>query len=145
MRLLAAAGGLLALAGVALALAQSSGVAPVQEKARYVVRACFGSDPGGVTFRLAFYDAQDSVLVSQQSSGASEGGGCYRSQPAAYAPCGSVTARYSVSAGSGATPSSLALVEEAPPDGSCSAPTPTPTPTPTPLSLIHISEPTRPY
>jgi hypothetical protein len=134
VRLLMALALLLAVATLAaVAAAQSAATAPVEPKALYYVRACFaGAVQEAVGFQLSFYDSEGTLLVSQQSTGVEEGGGCYRSQPSAYAPCGSATARYSVTAPSGAVPSSLSLVQEQGPDGTCPSPTPTPTPTPTP-------------
>jgi len=143
-RVVVAAVALLAPLLALAAFAPEAGATPVQPGAYYSVRACFATTPQSVTLRLAFYDASGDLLVSNLSPGLADGAGCYRSSPA-YAPCAAASASYGATSQPPATPTSLALVLESAPSGSCAAPTPThtPTPTPTPTPVPPPSAPPR--
>ncbi len=109
-------------------------VAPVEEGAKYVVRACFDGSLTSVQFLVQFFSLEGGMgqkLAEQRPRGNDVGGGCWESQPPALAPCGAHSARYGVLEPTHQQPTSLELVKVADAGDTCS-PTPTPTPTPDP-------------
>ncbi|HXG41558.1 MAG TPA: hypothetical protein VNL95_02400 [Dehalococcoidia bacterium] len=127
----AAAAVSLALVSALSLLVPPAAASPVQPGAYYSVRACFPTTPTSVTLRLAFYDSSGDLLVSNVSPGIPDGPECYRSGPL-YAPCAAASASYGASSDPPTAPTSLALVLESGPAGSCATPTPVPSPSPSP-------------
>jgi hypothetical protein len=111
-------------------------VAPVEEGAKYVVRACFGGSLTSVQFLVQFFSLEGGMgqkLAEQRPRGKDVGGGCWESQPPALAPCGAHSARYGVIEPTDQQPTSLELVKVQDAGETClQSPTPTPIPTPGP-------------